>query len=177
MLPENQATICFQCFGHHIGPISYKASYNLMSLARYLNFLRNQGTTSQEIQGCSQPISKYPRSLRFFTVNITTQGEQVDFDSQVHTFFRSQAWQKTNNIHSQPQRSNVTFEESPSFEWQCPFQERQIKRMSTFLTFCETTSLHGWPQIPRASWPGKVFWIIIIFATMAISAYLCSRQE
>ena len=41
--------------------------------------------------------------------------------------------------------------------------------------FCESTSLHGWPHLPRSSAKERFFWVLAIIGSLIASVYLGKR--
>jgi hypothetical protein len=47
--------------------------------------------------------------------------------------------------------------------------------LQELVSYCEGTSLHGWPHLPGASLVGRVHWLATIIASLAAGVYLSSK--
>ena len=51
----------------------------------------------------------------------------------------------------------------------------ELKMMDNFSSFCNSTSLHGWPHVPGARTLERLFWLLTIALMVVLAASFCSR--
>ena len=49
--------------------------------------------------------------------------------------------------------------------------------MDNFSSFCNSTSLHGWPHVPSARTLERLFWLLTIALMLVLAASFCSRYR
>ena len=53
----------------------------------------------------------------------------------------------------------------------------EYKMMDKFSSFCNSTSLHGWPHVPGAKTLERLFWLLTIALMIVLAASFCSRYR
>ena len=57
------------------------------------------------------------------------------------------------------------------------YRKWEFKMMDNFSSFCNSTSLHGWPHVPGAKTLERLFWLLTIALMMFLAASFCSRYR
>ena len=57
------------------------------------------------------------------------------------------------------------------------FRTLEFKMMDNFSSFCNSTSLHGWPHVPGAKTLERLFWLLTIALMVVLAASFCSRYR
>ena len=57
------------------------------------------------------------------------------------------------------------------------YRKWEFKMMDNFSSFCNSTSLHGWPHVPGAKTLERLFWLLTIALMVVLAASFCSRYR